>query len=272
MTPYLIFSDIDGTLVDDQQRASKKTVTTIKRLLDTGHTFYLATGRMYASAQLLAAQLDPRVKIIASNGSIYDSTNQIVQHTLGAQALAALAPIIFEQQLAAFFFTKRQVIYTQTLPDYFKASDRNRIASANPDDYMAVTNASELLQYAPKIINGIIIEDQDPVKLLTAKRAITALPSLTVSSSNPNNIELIPKHVSKATAIQHIQQQAHVPNSHTIAFGDGLNDLPMLKTVAKGVAMGNALPTVKQQTPYQTTDNLHDGVADFLQNFFSEAF
>jgi len=271
MAPYLIFSDIDGTLVNDQQQVSPQTSHYIKRLLDQGHQFYLATGRMYASAQLLAQQLDPRVKIIASNGSVYNLQTQLIQQTLSITALSQLYTVLTEQDLAGFFFTDHQVIYTRQLPDYFKASDKNRIASNNPADYQAVHSEAELLTFSGQIVNRIIIEDDISSRLITAKNALQSSTEFDLSSSNPNNLEIIPHGVSKATAIRSIMQTLGVMPKHTIAFGDGINDLPMLRTVGYGVAMENAQPIVKAQASFSTTDNLHQGVVTYLQNFFEES-
>lgn len=45
MEKYLIFMDIDGTLVDDNQHIFDRTVTTIQNLQKKGNIFYIATGR-----------------------------------------------------------------------------------------------------------------------------------------------------------------------------------------------------------------------------------
>lgn len=49
-----------------------------------------------------------------------------------------------------------------------------------------------------------------------------------------------------------------------IFFGDGLNDLEIIESVGLGVAMGNALPEVKDQAKAITTSNEEDGIAEFV--------
>nr|WP_263849684.1 HAD-IIB family hydrolase [Lacticaseibacillus camelliae] len=73
MTPYLIVSDVDGTLAIDNTTITAHTSAVINQLLDRGHQFYLATGRMHALAENMAKQIGPRAEIIASNGASYDT-------------------------------------------------------------------------------------------------------------------------------------------------------------------------------------------------------
>lgn len=54
---------------------------------------------------------------------------------------------------------------------------------------------------------------------------------------------------------------------YTIAFGDGGNDSSLIKTAGIGVAMGNALDTLKQEANYVTTSVDEDGVLNALQHF-----
>ncbi len=52
-----------------------------------------------------------------------------------------------------------------------------------------------------------------------------------------------------------------------IAFGDGENDMEMLSAAGIGVAMGNALPCVKEIADYVTETVEQDGILRALQNF-----
>ena len=55
--------------------------------------------------------------------------------------------------------------------------------------------------------------------------------------------------------------------SETMAFGDGGNDIPMLKHVAISIAMGNANDDVKEIANYVTNDVEHDGIIHALKHF-----
>ena len=49
-----------------------------------------------------------------------------------------------------------------------------------------------------------------------------------------------------------------------------MNDVGMMKQAKYSVAMGNALPEVKEIANFETDTNINDGLAKFLENFFKE--
>ncbi|WP_267904297.1 HAD family hydrolase [Pediococcus pentosaceus] len=71
MEPYLVFMDIDGTLIDNHQNVLPETKRTIEKLQQRGVIFYIATGRMLSLAELIRNKINDQVEIIASNGSVY---------------------------------------------------------------------------------------------------------------------------------------------------------------------------------------------------------
>ncbi len=71
----------------------------------------------------------------------------------------------------------------------------------------------------------------------------------------------------KGTAIQHVVASLQIPFENTYAFGDGANDICMLKAVAHGIAMGNALPEVKKVAEFVTSDIGNDGIFHALKHY-----
>ena len=58
-----------------------------------------------------------------------------------------------------------------------------------------------------------------------------------------------------------------LPLEGTVAFGDGGNDMTMIKDCGIGVAMGNAIPELKAEANYITTSVDEDGIANALRHF-----
>ena len=86
-------------------------------------------------------------------------------------------------------------------------------------------------------------------------------PELVVTSSVKNNIELNSAAANKGGALAALCRHLGVAPEETVAFGDGTNDLSMLRAAGLGVAMGNAAPEVKAVADLVTEDNEHAGVA-----------
>ena len=62
----------------------------------------------------------------------------------------------------------------------------------------------------------------------------------------PAWIEVMPKGVSKASALLRIGKKLGISTEEMMAFGDAENDMEMIKTVKYGIAMGNAMDSLKQ--------------------------
>lgn len=269
MKRHLIFMDIDGTLVDNQQQITPITREVITNLQAEGHLFYVATGRKYSSAAQIAGKLNQQVQVVASNGSIFQTNQAMHRHQLALEALSEIFQTTSALDLTTFFFGEHTIFHTGELPGYFQVEDQNRIANSTDEDFIAIHSQADLDRWASKIINGIII-DEDYERLAKVRTELEQSPLLTVSSSHANNIELIPRGINKATAIKEIQTFYDIPKERTISFGDGCNDLEMLAASSISVAMGNAAEPVKQQARFLTDTNLNDGIAQFLTNYFKK--
>ena len=118
-----------------------------------------------------------------------------------------------------------------------------------------------------------------PTKLLmTGDPTITAMAEeelleivgskMDVFRSAPFFIELVPKGIDKAQSLIRLLNHINLTPKDMIAFGDGYNDLSMLKLAGMGVAMANAVPEVRAEADYITLSNEEDGVAAAIEKFF----
>ena len=81
-------------------------------------------------------------------------------------------------------------------------------------------------------------------------------------------LEIFQKDIEKYKGISEVAKLEDISNENIIAFGDGLNDVDMLKKCGVGVAMKNALPEVKEQADYITSrTNNENGVVEFLKEY-----
>ena len=87
------------------------------------------------------------------------------------------------------------------------------------------------------------------------------------TSWNPYFCDIIPKGSDKSVGRDKMLEHFNIPLADTIAFGDGGNDVGMLRHVAIGVAMGNADPEVKQAVDYITTADTDHGIINAFRHF-----
>ena len=91
-------------------------------------------------------------------------------------------------------------------------------------------------------------------------------PDLQVSSALPNNVEINAQNATKGKALLALAAHLQLDPKNTCAFGDGLNDIPMLQDAGCGVAMENAAEAVKAAADFCTDHCDADGVATFIES------
>lgn len=79
-----------------------------------------------------------------------------------------------------------------------------------------------------------------------------------------DSIEISKKFVNKWTGLKTVLDQYQLSPQEVVAFGDGANDIEMIKNVGVGVAMGNARYMVKKVAKHITESHEKDGIADFF--------
>ena len=85
--------------------------------------------------------------------------------------------------------------------------------------------------------------------------------------SNNSSGEISSRGINKAFGMQVYLEHTEITRENTIAFGDGINDIEMLKYAHVGVAMGNAVDALKKQADYVTSGIDEDGIECALNAF-----
>jgi hydroxymethylpyrimidine pyrophosphatase-like HAD family hydrolase len=86
----------------------------------------------------------------------------------------------------------------------------------------------------------------------------------------PQNVEINQTHANKGEALLALADYLGVDHSKTISFGDGTNDLPMIKDAAIGIAMANADEAVIAAADWIAPSNDENGVAEGIKKYCLE--
>ena len=106
------------------------------------------------------------------------------------------------------------------------------------------------------------------MKIFTEKFPMLKVEIMQDSFGEVKWLEIFQKGIEKYKGIKEVAKLEGISNEDIIAFGDGLNDVEMLKKCGIGVAMKNALPEVKEQANYITSrTNSENGVVEFLKEY-----
>lgn len=82
-------------------------------------------------------------------------------------------------------------------------------------------------------------------------------------------LEVFDRQVSKWTAVHRLAQEQGIPRERVAAIGDEVNDLAMIEGAGLGIAMGNAVPSVKKAANIETKSNAEDGVAYAIERILA---
>jgi len=103
-------------------------------------------------------------------------------------------------------------------------------------------------------------------------KAIARIPAevkekYTVLKSAPYFLEILDKRVNKGTGVKSLADALGIKPEEIMTLGDQENDIAMLEYAGLGVAMENAIPSVKEVANFVTKSNLEDGVAYAIEKF-----
>jgi Cof subfamily protein (haloacid dehalogenase superfamily) len=269
MTPALVATDVDGTLLDDDEKLSARTRSAVRAVVDAGAQFVLATGRPPRWVKPIVDQLGFAPMAVCANGAvIYDpSTDRIIAaRTLSADALGQLAEIATRVIPGAGLAVERvgRSAHDAATPQ-FVSSPGYEHAWLNPDN--TEVSVEDLLS-APAVKLLIRKSGARSADMAAELARHIGLEGDITYSTNNGLIEIVPLGISKATGIEELARPLGIGAADVVAFGDMPNDVPMLGWAGLGVAMGNAHPDAVEAADEVTATNVEDGVAQVLERWW----
>lgn len=259
----LVALDVDGTIMHDDGRISPAVVGQIQRIAAGGDEITLATGRPVASVIKVLDRLGITPEYaVCCNGAItirrdasadgnyrkdyvatYDPTEAL--HTLRACLPDALYAV--EDEHGNF-------LYTEALPGL--------AGETGPDPNSRRVRFEELLgRQATRVV--VAAPETGTEEFFTIMAGL-GLDHAAYSIGRASYLDLAPQGVNKATALEQLRQLLGVDPSDVVVFGDGRNDIEMLRWAAAsghGFALGQA-PAEVQDAASEVLPSIHDdGVA-----------
>ncbi|MCV7067383.1 Cof-type HAD-IIB family hydrolase [Mycolicibacterium houstonense] len=268
--PGLIATDVDGTLLDDDEKVTPRTRAAVHAAVEAGATFVLATGRPPRWVAPVVDGLGLAPMSVCANGAvIYDpATDRIVSaHTLSADVLGELAEIATRVIPGAGLAVERvgSSAHDAATPQ-FVSSPGYEHAWLNPDN--TEVSVEDLLS-APAV--KLLIRKAGARSADMAAELVKhiGLQGDITYSTNNGLIEVVPLGISKATGVEELAAPLGLTSADIVTFGDMPNDIPMLRWAQRGVAMGNAHPEAVDAADEVTVTNAEDGVARVLERWWS---
>ena len=265
----MIGLDLDGTLLTDKKELTARTKAVISSALRRGIVVLVATGRPWMGIPEELRNFPGMRYALTSNGArIIDAQEErvIEEHLLSPElALQAL-------EICGKYDTLQEVYFDG---QGYAPADKMAVVERyhrNPSmcEYMRntripVDNIAELVKEENRGLDKVQALFADMEERTQAWRELREVSGLELVGSLRYNIEINTAGVNKGTGLVNLGKVLGIKREEIMAFGDGDNDIVMLKEVGIGVAMANAETKVKEAADYITMSNEEDGVAEAIE-------
>ena len=242
----MIVSDIDGTLIPLGGSVHPDTVDAIRRAVERGVLFVLASGRTYVNAAAAASGMGLDCPIISANGGRADAGTQespIYEDRMDEALAARVCESLISE---GCFMTSYVGTRVYTLPEsngYGSAC--SKVSEAKPGRAFALQLDRERMRREGVKGPYKFEAYSDDAELLARLRVRFDGWGLSVSSAFPYNLEILPPGGGKGKAVGCLAKKYGIAREEIMALGDGSNDIGMLCASGLPVAMGNAVDSLK---------------------------
>lgn len=285
----LIAIDMDGTLLTPEHSITPRTILAINKALEQDIQVVIATGRAFYEAHAIVSEYDLNIPYICLNGAqIRNEQHEVMEnYPMNYNLISEVADVFKSEDVFYQVYTDK-AIYTTSIErdiDIFielaeqsgGGSDvekirrlmRERLAKTSLKE---VSNYREIYEQEDEQVLKFLAASANKPKLVRTKNYLNEIDQLAVSASSYGNIEVTRKGAQKGIALEKMAADLDVDLKDTMAIGDNLNDISMLKRVGTAVAMGNATTEVKAIADIVTGTNIEDGVAVAIENVLNNEY
>lgn len=263
----LVVFDVDGTLVDEEDRIGAETIRYVEQLKDYGIKFSFASGRQHSALIHHAETLKLKSPLISLDGTLIKSHPEgikIFESTI-SEKYVKKAIELSDKYLLKIALCHDEAIYydeqnsgVQSLLEKYGAK-YEEIGSY--DNYTA--NTLEMV---------IIGDNKEAMKYVQRKLQFPHSFGLMTSFYKSHShggvyyLEIRKSGGSKGKGLRKLTKHLKIGIKETAVLGDWFNDRSLFETDALKIAMGNAVPEIKRMADHILSRTFHDdGTAEFLE-------
>lgn len=267
-TTKILFTDLDGTLLNDEKNISYENKQAINKALDQDHKVVITTGRPLPSVLLLLQDLgltsDGCYAITYNGGLIYDCGKEkaIFKTKLPLDYMQHIFEMAKEHGIHYHTYSAQNVIADKVTNELEKYCNSIKIP------YQIVDNICTSNLIDP--VKAILVDFEGKERLSKIKKELEpwCIDKVNCYFSSPQLLEFGSLEATKGKALAFLSNYLNVPIENTIAAGDEENDISMIRAAGVGAVMANASEEIKKYGNYITTHNNNNhGIAEIIEHF-----
>ena len=256
-----VFFDVDGTLTSfTTHTVPQSTIDALHMLRERGVLIFICTGRAPSQFGVVADMMPVSFDgIVAANGQYcFDDHGFLDTQPIGVGDIAVIVAWLDSHPDVVASFSERDYGYVNQITAAMEQTWR-QLGKTAPTRYIDDPHTRPLTHETFQISPFITPEQEAELTRLCRNVAGVRW--------HPDFTDMIPADGGKPRGIRCFMEHHGFSREQTMAFGDGGNDMAMLRFAGIGVAMGNANDEVRAAADYVTDDVDHDGVMNALRHF-----
>ena len=263
----LLALDIDDTILAADGSLPEANRLAMERLHRRGVVVVLSSGRATVSMREVALQILPAADdeyLISFNGArvvTVLSDTVLLERLVTPDAIGDVVRYAREHDLLVQGYGE---------DDFISERDDPRCAGYAASVSMKHRLVQDLMEAMPQGSAKLLII-HDPAEIRRHQDALNHLARgrFETTISKPSYIEIVATGVSKGSALHHLASHLRIPIEETIAVGDSMNDMEMIRAAGMGVAVANARDELKAEATVVLDRTAADGaIAEVEERFF----
>ncbi len=265
----LIAVDMDGTFLTTQKTYDHARFAKIfAQLTARKIKFVVASGNQFAQlASFFPAY--PELTYVAENGAlIFDQGKLIHENHFDPQTVCELIQFLRQEHPNVNMVLNglKGAYLEKSAPEEFK-----KIVYFYCHALELVDDLLETAAGAEKYVRFALGVPEEKTEVIAKEISGEFAGKAAAVSSGHGNVDIILPNKHKANALQVLAARWQIKPEEIMAFGDGHNDLEMLRYAGHSYAMANGAPAVKAAARYQAPSNDHHGVLDVIERYLQSA-
>lgn len=249
----IIFFDIDGTLCEYEAVPTGKVREAFAKLHENGHVAFLCTGRGNPDIPKEIHELGFEGVISCMGAEIQIRGKKVRHAALSEEELLESVRVLLEHKIAALLLGAEEVLRT----GYMKPVERETGVIWKVEDLFQNGVCAEIASIDSEYADRA--EYEDCRKVLEKHSEVIEYNAYTSQTQI--------RGVDKANAIREVLDRPEYQGLVSYAIGDSQNDIPMFQAVDAGIAMGQAVESVKERAAYVTGTLEEEGVFHGLRHY-----
>ncbi len=260
-----LFFDLDGTLLTSKKTIAPSTRAALLACRQRGVGVYIATGRSPRLDKTLGWTADDLALFdggVYSNGACVVLNGKARWAHIDPEAVAECVRLADAHGVhISLHMANGAHAFNFDLPRSVWGPWGVTEDNVVPLDNDAITRTVKMLIFHEHLVDSVTLLPAALYEEL--QQSVGDRVSLYLTDGGCT-IQAAAKNVSKLTGIEAIRATLGMTEEETAAFGDDLNDLPMLARYPHSIAMGNAVPEAKEAAAHVTASCDEDGIAQAL--------